>query len=159
MDEYDGDDSINKIVLVGNLGADPEVKSTRSGGEFVRLSVATSDRWRDKDSGERRERTEWHRVIIFDEFLANLAKQYLRKGSKVYLVGRIQTRKWQDDAGNDKYTTEVVLSGNSGELTMLDSRSDGGGGFGREQPSQQPTQKDTGPLSGGEPDFDIDPPF
>ena len=129
--------SINKIILVGNLGADPEIRNTSAGSEFARLSVATSDIWRDRNTGERRERTEWHRVVIFDEFLTNLAKQYLRKGSKVYLVGQIQTRKWQDDTGEDKYTTEVVLSQNQGELTMLDSRGEDDAGRRGGPPDQQ----------------------
>ncbi len=157
--------SINKIILIGNLGADPEIRSTSTGGEFVRLSVATSDSWRDKNTGERRERTEWHRVVIFDEFLGNLAKQYLRKGSKVYLVGQIQTRKWQDDAGEDKYTTEVVLRQYQGELTMLDGRSEGGPGGGGGSLDQQSDDYgggidgEGGGVGGGGGDIDDVPPF
>lgn len=122
--------SVNKVILVGNLGRDPEVRQTQSGSPIVQLSVATSENWRDRQSGERRERTEWHRVVIFNENLAKIAEQYLRKGSKVYLEGQLQTRKWQDQSGQDRYTTEVVLGRFRGELTMLDGRSDGDGGGG-----------------------------
>ena len=123
---------VNKVILVGNLGADPEVRTLPSGGKVVNLSVATSDSWRDKNTGERREKTEWHRVVIFSEGLVRVAEQYLRKGSKVYLEGALQTRKWQDQSGQDKYSTEVVLQGFNSNLTMLDGRGDGdsaGGGF------------------------------
>jgi single-strand DNA-binding protein len=119
--------SVNKVILVGNLGADPEVRTLPSGNKVVNLSVATSDSWRDKNSGERKEKTEWHRVVIFSEGLAKVAEQYLKKGSKVYLEGALQTRKWQDQAGQDKYSTEVVLQGFNSNLTMLDGRSEGGG--------------------------------
>ena len=119
--------SVNKVILVGNLGADPEVRSLPSGSKVVNLSVATSDSWRDKSTGERKERTEWHRVVIFSEGLVRIAEQYLRKGSKVYLEGSLQTRKWQDQSGQDKYTTEVVLQGFNSTLTMLDGRNDGEG--------------------------------
>ncbi len=139
--------SINKIILVGNLGADPEIRSTSTGAEFARLSVATSETWRDRNTGERRERTEWHRVVIFDKFLTDLAKQYLRKGAKVYLVGQIQTRKWQDDTGEDKYTTEVVLSQNQGELTMLGGRNEGDSG-GIDGPADQQSGSVGGGFSG-----------
>jgi single-strand DNA-binding protein len=124
--------SVNKVILVGNLGADPEVRSMSNGGKVVNLSVATSERWKDRNSGEQRERTEWHRVVIFSEGLARVAEQYLRKGSKVYLEGQLQTRKWQDQSGQDKYSTEVVLQGFNSNLTLLDGRSDGdnaGGGY------------------------------
>ena len=122
--------SVNKVILVGNLGADPEVRTLPSGNKVVNLSVATSDSWRDKTSGERKEKTEWHRVVIFSEGLARVAEQYLRKGSKVYLEGQLQTRKWQDQSGQDKYSTEVVLQGFNSNLTMLDGRGDNeGGGF------------------------------
>lgn len=120
--------SINKVILVGNLGADPDVRQTNDGRPIVNLSIATSDSWRDKNSGERRERTEWHRVVIFSEGLAKVAEQYLRKGSKVYLEGQLQTRKWQDKDGQDRYSTEVVLQGFNSNLTMLDGRNDAGGG-------------------------------
>src|SRR5512144_258695 len=120
--------SVNKVILVGNLGADPEVRHTQDGRPIVNLRVATSENWRDKATGERRERTEWHRVVIFNENLAKIAEQYLHKGSKVYLEGQLQTRKWQDQSGNDKYTTEVVLQRFRGELVLLDSRDGAGGG-------------------------------
>ena len=121
--------SVNKVILVGNLGADPDVRSTKDGRPVVNLSIATSENWRDKNSGERREKTEWHRVVIFSEGLCRIAEQYLKKGSKVYVEGQLQTRKWQDDSGNDRYTTEVVLQNYGGVMTMLDSRNSGGGDF------------------------------
>lgn len=114
--------SVNKVILVGNLGRDPEVKFLQSGEKIAQLNVATSESWRDRASGERRERTEWHRVVIFNPNLAEIAEKYLRKGSKVYLEGQLQTRKWQDQTGAERYTTEVVLSRFRGELTLLDSR-------------------------------------
>ena len=116
--------SVNKVILVGNLGADPEVRTFSTGGKVCNLRIATSEKWKDRNTGERRERTEWHSVAIFSEPLANLAEQYLRKGSKVYLEGQLETRKWQDQSGQDRYTTEVVLRPYRGELTMLDTRSD-----------------------------------
>ena len=119
--------SVNKVILVGNLGADPEVRTLPSGNKVVNLSVATSDNWRDKNTGERKEKTEWHRVVIFSEGLVRVAEQYLKKGSKVYLEGQLQTRKWQDQAGQDKYSTEVVLQGFNSNLTMLDGRGENGG--------------------------------
>jgi single-strand DNA-binding protein len=119
--------SVNKVILVGNLGADPEVRQTQDGRPIVNLRVATSDSWRDKATGERREKTEWHRVVIFNENLARVAEQYLKKGSKVYLEGSLQTRKWQDQSGQDRYSTEVVLQGFNSTLTMLDGRQGGGG--------------------------------
>lgn len=115
--------SINKVILVGNLGADPTVSNTTSGAKVVNLRVATSDSWKDKASGERKEKTEWHRVVIFNPALADTAERYLRKGSKVYLEGQLQTRSWKDNNGNDRYTTEVVLQNYSGTLVMLDGRS------------------------------------
>ena len=121
--------SVNKVILVGNLGRDPEVRAMQDNNSVVNLSVATSETWRDKNSGERRERTEWHRVVIFNERLADVAQKFLHKGSKVYLEGQLQTRKWQDQSGIDKYTTEVVLQRFRGELTMLDSRNDTGEQF------------------------------
>jgi single-strand DNA-binding protein len=123
---------VNKVILVGNLGADPEARSLNNGGEVVNIRVATSESWKDRD-GNRQERTEWHNVVIFNENLGRVAKSYLRKGSKVYLEGQLQTRKWQDQSGNDKYTTEIVLQRFRGELVLLDSRGEGGGsggGFG-----------------------------
>ncbi|WP_420348071.1 single-stranded DNA-binding protein [Pelagibius sp.] len=122
--------SVNKVILVGNLGRDPEIRSTQDGTRIANLSLATSETWRDRNSGERRERTEWHRVVIFNERLSEVAEKYLRKGSKVYIEGQLQTRKWTDQSGQDRYTTEVVLQRFRGELTMLDGRQDGGGGFG-----------------------------
>ncbi len=122
--------SVNKVILVGNLGRDPEVRNMQSGDPIVHLNLATSEQWKDKNSGERREKTEWHRVVIFNENLGRIAQQYLRKGSKVYIEGQLQTRKWQDQSGQEKYTTEIVLQRFRGELTMLDSRADGGGGGG-----------------------------
>jgi single-strand DNA-binding protein len=118
---------VNKVILVGNLGDDPESRSLNNGGEVVNLRVATSENWKDKD-GNRQERTEWHRVVIFNENLGRVAKSYLRKGSKVYLEGQIQTRKWTDQSGADRYSTEVVLQRFRGELVLLDSRGSGGGG-------------------------------
>lgn len=120
--------SVNKVILIGNLGADPEVRRTNDGRPVVNLRVATSDSWKDKTTGERREKTEWHRVVIFSEGLCKIAEQYLKKGAKVYLEGALQTRKWQDKDGHDKYSTEVVLQGFNSTLTMLDSRGGGGGG-------------------------------
>ena len=120
--------SVNKVILVGNLGRDPEVRTMQDGNPVVNLSVATSESWRDKNSGERREKTEWHRVDIFNDKLGEVAQKYLRKGSKVYLEGQLQTRKWTDQSGIEKYSTEVVLQRYRGELTMLDGRSEGGGG-------------------------------
>ena len=120
---------VNKVILVGNLGADPEARSLNNGGEVVIMRVATSEQWKDRD-GNRQERTEWHNVVIFNENLGRVAKNYLRKGSKVYLEGQLQTRKWQDQSGNDKYTTEIVLQRFRGELVLLDSRDGAGGGRG-----------------------------
>lgn len=123
---------VNKVILVGNLGADPEARSLNNGGEVVNLRVATSETWKDR-SGERQERTEWHRVVIFNENLGRVAKSYLRKGSKVYLEGQLQTRKWTDQSGQEKYSTEIVLQNFRGELVLLDARGEGGGsggGFG-----------------------------
>ena len=122
--------SVNKVILVGNLGRDPEVRSTQDGSKIVNLSIATSERWKDKNTGEQREKTEWHRVVIFNENLGRIAEQYLRKGSTCYIEGQLQTRKWQDQSGNDRYSTEVVLQGFGSTLTMLDGRSESGGGGG-----------------------------
>jgi single-strand DNA-binding protein len=120
---------VNKVILVGNLGADPEARSLNNGGEVVNMRIATSENWKDRD-GQRQERTEWHNVVIFNENLGKVAKSYLKKGSKVYIEGQIQTRKWTDNSGNDRYTTEIVLQKFRGELQLLDSR-DGGGGSSR----------------------------
>lgn len=127
--------SVNKVILVGNLGADPEVKSFQNGGKVCNLRIATSESWKDRMSGERKERTEWHSVAIFSEGLAGVAERFLRKGSKVYIEGQLRTRKWQDNAGNDRYSTEVVLQGPGAVLTMLDGAPGGGGqgGSGRGQ--------------------------
>lgn len=122
--------SVNKVILVGNLGRDPEVRTTQDGTKIVNFTLATSENWRDKSSGERRERTEWHRVVIFNENLARIAEQYLRKGSSVYVEGQLQTRKWTDQQGQEKYTTEVVLQRFRGEMTLLGGRGEGGGGGG-----------------------------
>lgn len=115
--------SVNKVILVGNLGSDPDVRNIPSGGKVVSLSVATSETWKDKNTGEKREKTEWHRVVIFSEGLAKVAEQYLKKGSKVYLEGQLQTRKWTDQSGAEKYSTEIVLQGFNANLTMLDNNS------------------------------------
>ncbi|MCC3860118.1 single-stranded DNA-binding protein [Pseudemcibacter aquimaris] len=119
--------SVNKVILVGNLGRDPEIRHTNDGSPIAQLSIATSDSWKDRATGERRERTEWHRVVIFNENLCKIAEQYLRKGSKVYVEGALQTRKWTDQSGVEKYTTEIVLQRFNGVLTMLDGRNEGGG--------------------------------
>ena len=115
--------SINKVILVGNLGRDPEIRAMQNGDKIVQLSIATSDRWKDKSSGEQREKTEWHRVVIFNEGIGRIAEQYLKKGSTVYIEGQLQTRKWTDQSGQEKYTTEIVLQRYRGELTLLGSRS------------------------------------
>jgi single-strand DNA-binding protein len=126
--------SVNKVILVGNLGKDPEIRRTQDGRPIANLSVATSETWRDKATGERKEKTEWHRVVIFNEGLCKVAEQYLKKGAKIYVEGALQTRKWTDQSGVEKYSTEVVLQGFNSTLTMLDGRSGGGGGsFGEEQ--------------------------
>ena len=148
--------SVNKVILVGNLGADPEVRHTNDGNPIVNMRVATSERWRDRGSGEQRERTEWHRVVIFNERLGEVAQKYLRKGSKVYLEGQLQTRKWQDQQGQDRYSTEVVLQRYRGELTMLDSRGEGaaaGGG------TDRPGGDYGSPPAGGGADLDDEIPF
>ena len=119
--------SVNKVILVGNLGRDPESRSFQNGGKVVELRIATSETWKDRNSGERKEKTEWHTVKVFSEGLANVAERYLRKGSKVYLEGALQTRKWQDQSGADRYSTEIVLQGFNSTLTMLDGRGEGGG--------------------------------
>src|SRR4051812_10052499 len=125
--------SVNKVILVGNLGRDPEIRNTQDGSKIVNLSIATSDTWNDKASGERKERTEWHRVVIFNDRLADVAERYLRKGRKVYIEGSLQTRKWTDQSGQEKYTTEIVLDRFRGELTLLDSGRGEEGGTGEPQ--------------------------
>jgi single-strand DNA-binding protein len=130
--------SVNKVILIGNLGRDPEIRSTQSGNRIANLSIATSESWRDKSTGERKERTEWHRVVIFNDRLVDIAEKYLKKGAKVYLEGALQTRKWTDNSGQERYTTEVVLQQYRGEITMLDSRN-GGSGYG-EAPSEEASE-------------------
>ena len=149
--------SVNKVILVGNLGRDPEVRNTQNGDPIVNMSLATSESWKDRTTGERRERTEWHRVVIFNENLGRIAQQYLRKGSKVYIEGQLQTRKWQDQSGQDKYSTEVVLQRFRGELTMLDSRADSSGSFGDSSSGgfSDSTGGDFGSSSGGDLDDEI----
>ncbi len=120
--------SVNKVILVGNLGRDPESRSFQNGGKVVNLRIATSENWKDRATGERREKTEWHSVAIFNENVARIAEQYLRKGSKVYIEGQLQTRKWQDQSGADRYSTEIVIQNFNGTLTLLDGRQEGGGG-------------------------------
>ena len=156
--------SVNKVILIGNLGRDPESRTFQNGGKVVNLRIATSENWKDKSTGERKEKTEWHSVAIFNEGLANVAERYLKKGSKVYIEGQLQTRKWQDQSGQDRYSTEVVLQGFNGNLTMLDGPGGGsggsasydedpgmGGGGSRQQQRPQPAAFDT--------DLDDDVPF
>jgi len=139
--------SLNQVQLIGNLGADPEVRNLPSGGKVVNLSIATSERWKDKNTGEQREKTEWHRVVIFSEAIANVAEKYLKKGSKVYLQGALQTRKWQDQSGADKYSTEVVLQGFNCQLKMLDGKPAGDSG----QQNNSGGSSDNGGSSSGRP--------
>ena len=146
--------SVNKVILVGNLGADPEIRRLNSGDPVVNIRVATSETWRDKNSGERKEKTEWHNVVIFNDNLAKVAEQYLKKGMKVYVEGQLQTRKWQDQSGQDKYTTEIVLQKFRGELQMLDSRGQGaeGGSVGFDRGGGASRGSDfgqSGPAAGG----------
>ncbi len=162
--------SVNKVIIVGNLGADPEVRTFQNGGKVCNLRIATSETWKDRNTGERRERTEWHTVAIFSEGLVRVAEQYLRKGSKVYIEGKLQTRKWQDQSGNDRYSTEVVLQGFDATLVMLDARSGGGGGgqgggygaggYGDQQGGGYGGGYDSGapsgPSGGGAPSRDLD---
>jgi single stranded DNA-binding protein (ssb) len=150
--------SVNKVILVGNLGNDPEVRTMQNGSKVVNLSLATSESWKDKNSGEKREKTEWHRVVIFAEGLARIAEQYLRKGSKVYLEGQLQTRKWQDQSGADKYSTEVVLQNFNSSLVLLDGHQ--GEGQGASQPRQQEQRRPMSNAPAFEPGgFDSDIPF
>ncbi len=160
--------SVNKVILVGNLGKDPEIRRTQDGRPIANLSVATSESWRDKATGERKEKTEWHRVVIFSEGLCKVAEQYLKKGAKVYLEGQLQTRKWTDQSGVEKYSTEVVLQGFNSNLTMLDGRSGGGGSFAEEGggdfgvggPSSAPPRRAVAAAAGGRNgDMDDDIPF
>src|SRR6185369_13904907 len=142
--------SLNKVMLIGNLGRDPEVRTMQNGGKVANISIATSESWRDKATGEKKEKTEWHRVVIFGN-LADIAEKYLKKGSKVYVSGSLQTRKWTDQSGQEKYTTEVVLQGFGGELTMLDGKGGGGGGGGMSDdgPSGGWDSGDDAPRGGG----------
>ena len=140
--------SVNKVILVGNLGRDPEIRSTQDGTRIANFSLATSESWRDRNSGERRERTEWHRVVIFNENLVKIAEQYLRKGSKIYVEGALQTRKWTDQQGQERYSTEVVLQRFRGELTMLDGKGEGGGGSGGGMGGGEPEEYGGGYASG-----------
>ena len=155
--------SVNKVILVGNLGADPEIRRTQDGRPIANLSIATSETWRDKNSGERKEKTEWHRVVIFNEGLCKVAEQYLKKGAKVYIEGALQTRKWQDKDGKDKYSTEVVLQGFNSTLTMLDGRGGGGGSVAEDNGDSfgpgGPSQRRSLPPSGGRDDMNDDIPF
>jgi len=161
--------SVNKVILVGNLGRNPEVRTFQNGGKVVNLRLATSETWKDRNTGERREKTEWHSVAIFSEPLGRIAEQYLRKGSKVYIEGQLETRKWQDQSGADRYSTEVVLRPYRGELTLLDSRGGGGGGgygddggygggggYGGDSGGSGPSSGGGGPAGGG---FDDEIPF
>jgi len=152
---------VNKVILVGNLGDDPEVRSLNNGGEVVNMRVATSEQWKDRD-GNRQERTEWHRVVIFNENLGRVAKQFLRKGSKVYLEGQIQTRKWQDQSGADRYSTEIVLQRFRGELVLLDPKG-GGGGYGGDDygdsDRSDTSRQQTRPQPAFDSDLDDDVPF
>jgi single-strand DNA-binding protein len=159
--------SVNKVILVGNLGKDPEIRRTQDGRPIANLSIATSESWRDKATGERKEKTEWHRVVIFSEPLCKIVEQYLKKGAKVYIEGALQTRKWTDQSGVEKYSTEVVLQGFNSTLTMLDGRSGGGGGgfadepgggdFGVGSPSSAPPRRVA--AAGARNDMDDDIPF
>jgi single-strand DNA-binding protein len=140
--------SVNKVILIGNLGADPEIRRTQDGRPIANLRVATSESWRDKNTGERKEKTEWHRVVVFNEGLCKIIEQYLKKGSKIYLEGALQTRKWQDKDGQDRYSTEVVLQGFNSQLTMLDTRG-GGGGAGADSGDDFGASGPSGGPSGG----------
>ena len=160
--------SVNKVILVGNLGADPEIRSLNSGDRVANLRVATSETWRDKSSGERKEKTEWHRVVVFNENIVKVCEQYLKKGAKVYVEGAIQARKWTDQSGVEKFSTEVVLQKFRGELTMLDGRSggagggaedDAGGGFSDSGSSSGPGRMGRAPAGVGGGDLDDDIPF
>jgi len=159
--------SVNKVILVGNLGRDPEIRSTQDGTKVANLSLATSENWRDKNTGERKERTEWHRVVVFNERLVDVIEKYVKKGSKLYIEGALQTRKWTDNAGAEKYTTEVVLQRFRGELTMLDGARGGGGGIGGSSPDDIGSSGSSsgsgggmgGSRGGGSQDLDDEIPF
>jgi single-strand DNA-binding protein len=151
--------SVNKVIIVGNLGADPEIKSFQNGGKLANLRIATSESWKDKASGERKERTEWHTVAIMGDGLVGVAERFLRKGSKVYIEGQLRTRKWQDQSGNDRYSTEVVLSGPGAVLTMLDSPQGGSGGQRSDDRSGGYSKGDEGFIAGFDDDLDDEVPF
>jgi single-strand DNA-binding protein len=160
--------SVNKVILVGNLGKDPEIRRTQDGRPIANLSIATSETWRDKGTGERKEKTEWHRVVIFSEPLCKIVEQYLKKGAKVYIEGALQTRKWTDQSGVEKYSTEVVLQGFNSTLTMLEGRSGGGGGsfgsddagdFGSSSPASSAPRRAVAAGGGRNSDMDDDIPF
>ncbi len=146
--------SVNKVILVGNVGKDPEVRSTQDGTKIVQFSLATSETWNDRASGERKERTEWHRVVVFNERIADVVEKYVRKGSKLYVEGSLQTRKWTDQSGQDKYTTEVVIGRFRGELTLLDSRGGGGAEAGAEGAGRAQPARATGSGGRGGPSWD-----
>ena len=161
--------SVNKVILIGNLGRDPEVRHAQDGTKIVNLNLATSESWKDRNSGDRKEKTEWHRVVIFNDRIADVAERYLKKGSKVYVEGALQTRKWTDQSGAEKYSTEIVISRFKGELTLLDGREGGGGGgydagpqgesdYGAPSPSRAPARAPAGGGGGGgwEPPADLD---
>ena len=162
--------SVNKVILIGNLGKDPEIRHTKDGRPVASFSIATTENWRDKQSGERKERTEWHNIVIFNEGLCKLAEQYLKKGAKVYIEGQLQTRKWQDQSGNDRYTTEIVLQGFNSVLTMLDGRQgatgggadysseQGSGDFGQAGPMDRP-QRQKRPIQSFSEELDDEVPF
>lgn len=151
--------SVNKVIIVGNLGKDPEVRAFQNGGRVANLTVATSENWKDKNTGEKKERTEWHRVAIFNENLVGVAERYLKKGAKVYIEGQLETRKWQDQSGQDRYTTEVVLRPFRGELTMLDGAGGGRGGGMAEMPSSEPMAAVAGGGGSSAPQLDDEIPF
>jgi len=163
--------SLNKVMLIGNLGADPEIRTFNNGGKVANLRIATSEQWKDRQTGERKEKTEWHRVVVFNEGLVRICEQYLKKGAKVYLEGQLETRKWQDKDGNDKYSTEVVLRNFNASLTMLDGRNEGGGeraGGGGGWDQDRAPARGAGPKGKGgkgpsedfsRPDFDDEIPF
>ncbi len=154
--------SVNKVILVGNLGKDPEIRAFQNGGRVARFSIATSENWKDKTTGERKEKTEWHNISVTNDNLINVCERYLKKGAKVYVEGQLETRKWQDKEGHDRYTTEVVLRPYRGELTMLDAKGSGGGSsYGGDAPSFEGGSS-SGSISGGSssaPDLDDDIPF
>ena len=157
--------SVNKVILLGNLGQDPVVRTSQDGNKIVQLSIATSERWKDRNSGEQREKTEWHRVVIFNENLSNIAEQYLKKGSTIFVEGQLQTRKWQDQNGIDKYTTEIVLGRFRGELAMIGNRNenvgivDGQENISNNNNMSESSQKDINPPIGGAGDLDDEIPF